>query len=162
MKRRQLTGGIMAAAVIAVTSWAATPTEMSVQIRNAQLRSTPSYLGAVAGSAAYAERVAILTTQGDWIQVRTAKATGWIHKSALSPKRISQQAGTGDVGTVASGEEMSLAGKGFNAQVESEFKAKNAKIDFSAIDRMEQIKIPADDIRKFLIEGKLTAAGGAR
>lgn len=158
--RNQLLTGLLLAAWLSGTAWAVAPAEMSVQVRNAQLRATPSYLGALKGSAAYAERVTVLKTQGDWFQIKGESAEGWLHKSALTTKRIALKAGAADVGTTASGEEMALAGKGFNSDVEADFKKNNAEIDFGPIDAMEKIRISAEEIRAFLAEGGLQPKRG--
>ncbi|MCE9613075.1 MAG: SH3 domain-containing protein [Lentisphaerae bacterium] len=151
------------AMVMAGGAYAAVSADMSVQIRNAQLRATPSYLGKVSGNVPYAQRVQIMQVQGDWFEVRSGTATGWLHKSALTTKKIAAKSGAADVGATASGEELALAGKGFNADVEADFKKKNAKIDFGPIDRMEKIKVSPGDARAFLEQGGVKAAtGGAR
>jgi hypothetical protein len=43
------------------------------------------------------------------------RKTGWLHQSALTKKTISMKAGGQDVATAASGDELALAGKGFNS-----------------------------------------------
>jgi hypothetical protein len=52
---------------------------------------------------------------------------------------------------VASGE-LALAGKGFNAQLEAEFRNKN-QLDFTQVDRMEKITIRSEQMESFLKEG---------
>ncbi len=139
------------------TAWAANPTEMSVTVRTGQLRATPSQLGKLVGAAPYGERVKVLVVQGDWMQVQAAAGTGWLHKSALSEKKIEMKAGASNVDATASGKEVALATKGFNSDVEAEFKTKNTHIDFGPIDRMEQIKVSPAEAQAFLAEGGLKA-----
>jgi hypothetical protein len=83
-----------------------------------------------------------------------------MHASALSEKRIVLKAGGKDAEVAASGGELALAGKGFNADVEAEFKARNRKIDFSWIDRMQAMKVPPEKITAFLQEGGLAPPQG--
>lgn len=163
MTTRQLWMATALALMIAGASGSATAADMSVQIRNAQLRATPSYLGKITGSAPYAQRVEVLQTQGDWLEVRSAAATGWLHKSALTTKKIVIKAGASDVGATASGEELALAGKGFNSDIEADFKNKNAEVSFAPIDRMEKITVSPSEARAFLGQGGVKpVAGGAR
>jgi len=130
--------------------------EMSVQIQTGQLRETPSFLGKVVSTVSYADRVTIVTKQSPWMQVRSpAGKTGWIHESALTRDKIVLKAGAEDVERTASGEEIALAGKGFNSQVEADFKEKNKEIDFTWIDRMETYKVDQAEMNKFLKEGGL-------
>lgn len=145
--------------LVAGAALAASPAEMSVQIRNGQLRGTPSYLGKPMAAVAYGDRVSVLVTQGDWMQVKAVTGTGWLHKSALSEKKIVLKAGASDVSNTASGEELAQATKGFNSDVEADFKKKNADIDFGPIDAMEKIKVTPAEAQAFLEAGGVKAGG---
>lgn len=68
-------------------------------------------------------------------------------------------AGTGDAATGASSDEVALAGKGFNAQVEAKMKA-DGKLDYTWVDRMAAFQVSEDQIALFRAQGKLL--GGAR
>jgi uncharacterized protein YgiM (DUF1202 family) len=130
--------------------------QMSVQVQNAQLRADASFLGKLTASVPYGTRVTILQTRGDWRQVQESSGkSGWIHQSALTKKTISMKAGGQDVATAASGDELALAGKGFNSEIEADFKNKNKDIDFTWIDRMEKYKVTMDEITRFLNEGQV-------
>lgn len=137
---------------------------MSVQVRKGEVRATPNFLGKIVGTLGYGDRVEVLETRQEWMRVGPAgrSAGGWMHSSALSAKRIVLSAGAKDVQAAASGGELALAGKGFNSDVEAEFKARNRNLDFSAIDRMQAAEVPQDKIVLFLREGGLAAGGGAR
>ena len=139
-------------------SFAAT---MSVQVKKGDVRATAGFLGKIVSSLDYGDRVEVLESKDGWMRIgKTNKsAAGWIHSSALTDKRIVLQAGSGDAKVAASGGELALAGKGFNAQVESEYKSRNKNLDFAAIDRMQATKISQDRITAFLKEGGL---GGAQ
>jgi SH3-like domain-containing protein len=143
---------------------AAAPTMMSVQVNTTQIRVNPTYLGQMLATLAYGDRVEIIKPQGDWYQVRDAKSgkIGWVHKSALTTKQISMKAGDSTARTGASGEELALAGKGFNSDVEAEFKKKNQNIDFTWVDKMEEIKVSPKESEEFLQAGAVKPAGGAQ
>jgi SH3-like domain-containing protein len=135
---------------------AAAPATMSVQVKAGQVRVSPSYLGKVTGDLAYGDQVTILKQQGEWMNVQTkAGQTGWVHQSALSKKKIVLNSGTTTAQTSTSGEELALAGKGFNSDVEAQFKSQNKDIDFSWIDKMEKIKVDPSEAVTFLKEGGL-------
>ena len=155
-------GWAWAAAAGALAASAAAGT-MSVQVREAPVRDTPSFLGKVSGTLAYGDQVEVRQTQGAWSQVSRGGVSGWLHASALSAKRIVLAAGQEQARVAASGDELALAGKGFNSDVEKAFKAQNAKVDFTWIDYMETIRIPAAAQQAFLREGGVTPReGGAR
>jgi uncharacterized protein YgiM (DUF1202 family) len=154
---------ILACLVVACAASAATPAAMSVQVRNGQLRATPSFLGQVVAPLAYGDQVQIVQQEGPWMKVTApGMKSGWIHSSALTKKKIVMQAGAADVEKAASGEELALASKGFNSDVEAEFKAQNKDIDFAWVDRMEKYKVDAEEMKEFLEEGGVKAEGGAQ
>lgn len=132
---------------------------MSVQVQQGQMRATPSFLGQVVANLPYGSQVEALTQQGPWTQVRAGGRSGWMHQSALTRKRIAMNAGQRDAQVAASGSELALAGKGFNSDVEAQFKANNRNVDFSWVDRMEKIKVSAVEAAAFLRVGGLS--GGA-
>jgi uncharacterized protein YgiM (DUF1202 family) len=164
MRRIVLLSTLLAGALLAVALAGAAGEKMSVQVKNGQLRSKPSFLGAVVVSLAYGDRVTVAKKQDPWYQVTDARGkTGWIHQSALTTKRIVLSAGAADAEKSVSRDELALAGKGFNADVEAEFKAENKNIDFAWVDKMEKFKVTPEEAAVFLAEGKVEpATGGAK
>ena len=140
-------------ALAATAAWAAK--EMSVQVRDGQLRNRASFLGTVVGTVAYGDRVTVNQTQAGWCEVSLAGKTGWIHESALTPKRVVLSAGANDARTGASGQEVALAGKGFSKEVEAAYKKENQNIDYTWVDWMGQQKIPTEQLVQFLKQGDL-------
>ena len=142
------------AALMATGAWAAK--EMSVQVRDGQLRNRASFLGAVTGAVAYGDRVTVNQSQAGWCEVATAAGkTGWIHESALTPKRVVLSSGTTDARAGASGEEVALAGKGFSKEVEAEYKKQNQNIDYTWVDWMGKQTVPDAQLVQFLKQGDL-------
>ncbi len=153
---------LVAVLVVGVAAWAAVQ-QMSVQVRAGQLRATPSYLGKVAASVAYGDRLTVVQKQGAWYSVKDARGrSGWIHESALTTKRVVLKSGSTDVAAGAGGDEIALAGKGFNEQVEGEYKAQNADADYAWVDRMEAMVVAPEQAVAFLAAGEVVAKGGAQ
>ncbi|MBW1860372.1 MAG: SH3 domain-containing protein [Deltaproteobacteria bacterium] len=146
----------------ALAAFAAGQKMMSVQVNTGVLRVTPSFLGGIVTRLSYGDRVYVLEEEESWTRVGLSwnADKGWIHSSALTPKKIVLKAGTEDVEVAASGEEIALAGKGFNQQVESEFRAENPNLDFTWIDRMEKCVVSERQMKRFLKEGGLSCEGG--
>ena len=140
----------------------AAPSRMNVQVQSGQIRATPTFLGKVLATLPYGVPVEVLQMQGDWLQVKSAQGqVGWMHKSALTTKAVAMSSGASTAKAGASSDELALAGKGFNSDVEREFKAKNKNLNFAAVDRMEKIKIPTPEIQAFLQTGAVKPARGA-
>lgn len=140
--------------VLTVALAVAASSLLSVQVRDARLRAKPSALGATLATLAYGSSVTKLQVKGDWYQVKDgAGHTGWLHVSAVTTKKIVMKSGTGTVASHTSGEEVALAGKGFNPQVESEYRKENPAADFRAVDAMEAVRVTAEEMTAFASKG---------
>jgi hypothetical protein len=134
---------------------------MIVQVQRGQIRATPSYLASVLATVPYGVSVEILQTKGEWMQVKSLQGqVGWMHKSALTTKAVPMSSGSTTAKTGATSDELALAGKGFNSDIEREFKAKNKNLNFAAVDRMERIKISPAEMQVFLQTGAVKPLEG--
>ena len=134
---------------------------LNVQVRTGKLREQPTFLGKIVAEVAYGDGLRILREQGEWRLGRAANGReGWIHISALTDDEIVLAAGTGPVETGASSDELALAGKGFNAQVEAEYREQNREIDFTWVDRMEKFIVSPEQMVGFLQLGQVTPPSG--
>jgi hypothetical protein len=135
---------------------------MSIQVKKGEIRSTPSFLGNIVARLSYGDRVYVREEKGHWVRVGLPGNSheGWIHTSVLTSKKIIFKSGAANVQTSASSDELALAGKGFNKQVENEFKGKNPNINYAWIDRMEKFVVSEKQIKQFLKEGELSPEGG--
>jgi len=136
--------------------------EMSIQVDRAQLRSTPAYYGSVVTTVNYADRLKIIDSKGAWVKAATASnnATGWIHISALTSTKLAPKSGGKNAPTSVSAGELSAAEKGFTEQIEQAYRQKNKAIDFTWVDKMEQIEISPRQSAAFLKEGRIEPAAG--
>jgi uncharacterized protein YgiM (DUF1202 family) len=146
----------------AAAAFAAPPKQMSVTVKETQVRSTPSYLGKVLGVLAYGDRVDVLEQQKDWARVSLAakKLEGWVNNSALTQKKVEISAGSQAAGSKASTGEVALAGKGFNNQIETQYK-QDGQLDYTWVDKMGAFNPPPEAVAAFLSAGAL-GIGGAK
>jgi len=150
-----------------VAAFAADVTQMNVQVQETKIRATPSALGKIVGSLVYGDRVTILDQPAgspkSWrkVSVPGRNLQGWVSLSALTDKPIKLQAGSETAQTGASSGEVALAGKGFNEEVEKQYKA-DGKLDYAPVDRMEAYKPTDDQVAAFLQKGGLNTPGGAQ
>lgn len=138
---------------------------MTVQVRETQVRATPSFLGAIVASVKYGDALNVLESGDQWyrVEVPGTSRVGWIHASALTAKRLQLRAGQQDVSAAASSGELALAGKGFNAAIESEFRRTRKDVDYTWVDRVERLNASIAEIRSFLEEGELhPQTGGSK
>jgi len=134
---------------------------MSVQIKEGQVRSTPSFLGKIVAALNYGDRVEVLEEQNAWARISLSgdPDQGWIHVSALTDKQIVLKPGAKDVQRAATSDEVALAGRGFNAEVEQRYKSREG-LDYTWIDRMERVNFSPAQRLKFLKDGRVTPQGG--
>ncbi len=129
--------------------------ELSVQVRTTPLREQPTFLGRVLRELGYAERVGVVESSDDWRQVEYQGQRGWLHVSALTEKRIVLNPGADDVQRATTDRELALAGRGFNAEVEQEYRQRHAEINFAAVDQMERRSPTLAVIDRFARDGGL-------
>jgi hypothetical protein len=137
---------------------------MSIQVKESHVRDAPSFLSKIVGKFVYGDRVRIAEENGAWRKVGPEEGDpkGWVHSSALTKKKVVLQPGQADVEEAATSDELALAGKGFNKQVEEQFSSENPDTDYTWIDWMEQIVVSHDEMRRFQEEGGLTQKGGTQ
>ncbi len=105
----------------------------------------------------YGDSLEVVLQEGDWFQVEFRGVQGCIHKSAISKKSfsLSKLNPTGSQKQSTSGQEVALAGKGFNPQVEAEYRNKNPQLNFGEVNRIEGYKVPESNLRDFIRNGRL-------
>lgn len=128
---------------------------MHIQLKIAALKSTPSFLGKTLLSLRYGESVTSIQNNGEWVEVTVSSKKGWIHSSALTTKEIILSNASGTAPKNISSNEVMMAGKGFNAQVEKQYREKNPKLRFDLVNTMEEYTIASDSQRQFTKNGKL-------
>ncbi len=127
---------------------------VSVSVRNAQLRERPSHLGPIRADLAYADQVEVLEMQGDFYRVSSPAGEGWLHKSSVSEQEIVLDATGRDAERAAEDDEVALAGRGFNEQVEQQYRSEQG-LSFEGVDRMEARRRNDDVLREFVEAGGL-------
>ncbi len=155
------TGAVLTLLLFASISFAGNR-QMSVQTREARLKSDPAPFSSVVGKVGLAERVTVLQEKGIWtkIRVQSSGKTGWLPSRSLTKKKLELR--TADVEkTSASSGEMALATKGFTPEVENAFKEQNQEISFKWVNKMEKISFSFENKKSFLEKGGVSPKGDA-
>jgi uncharacterized protein YgiM (DUF1202 family) len=136
---------------------------MVVKVQTTNLKKEPKFFADTIAVLNIGESVETIGLQNGWYNVKTSSGqVGWLHSSALVEKKSGFSVLSTSVSTQASGEEVALAAKGFNKQVEDKYKADNPNINYTWVDKMLKIKVSTKEIAEFLKKGKLGESGGAR
>lgn len=133
--------------------------EVVVQVQTAQasLRSSPEPLGEIRYTLSYGDSAVRREVRDGWLLLAPESRPGfegWAHRSAVTRKEIEWSAGEETVESGASSDELALAGKGFDEQVEEEYRSET-DLDFTWVDRMSEYEVDHERKREFMEEGEL-------
>ncbi|MBI4684946.1 MAG: hypothetical protein HY755_07080 [Nitrospirae bacterium] len=103
----------------------------------------------------YNDTVEAVSKEGDWFKVKYKGIKGCIHKSAVEEKTFRLTGLLGSQSKTASEDEVSLAGKGFNPQVENSYKDRHPELDFRVVDSIGEYRISEESLRNFIKNGEL-------
>jgi len=107
----------------------------------------------------YDDAVDLLSPSGDWFRARFKGTEGCIHKSAVQKKNVSLSGVEGEGKAApnhsATGDEVSLAGKGFTQEVEDELRSGNPEMKFDLVDNIERYAVSETDLFEFIKRGGL-------
>ncbi len=160
MNRRALRGAaplLVASIVAAATLIAGTP--LTVHVRETRLREDAKFWAPSIAPLTAGTTVDEIEKRGDWIRVRAGGTEGWLHASAVTETRLTLTGGGEDVDATATADEVSLAGKGFDEEIEKAYRARHAELDFAAVDRIGDFDVSETEIQAFLEAGGLADWG---
>ncbi len=100
------------------------------------------------------DMLTVIGKSGDWYRVSFKGVSGCIHRGAVESRTYAVTGSGGRQGG-ASRDEVSLAGKGFNPEVEKSYRSSNPTLDFSAVDSLEKITVDEGQLRNFIDKGGL-------
>lgn len=155
MKPSSIVKVVVLAAVIGVSiaAWAAKP--LTIQVREVQVKSAPNYLSGTVGTLGFGAAVEVSGEEGNWYRIATPQ--GFIPKNATGTAKANVDSSQKYAAKGVSNDETALAGKGFNPQVEQQYKRDNAQLAaaFAQVDRVERMDVPLSSLQQFIAIGKL-------
>lgn len=157
MRNDILIVGAMSLAV-AATAWAASG-RVTVVVEQAKVRKSRAFFAAPVATVKYKDTLAAGEPQDGWVPVTVSGTKGWLHESAVGSKAGTLKGGW-DGDDEAGQDEVTLAGKGFNAEVEKAHRSGDAG-DYEAVDAMQRRSVSDADLLAFMRAGK-TLPKGAR
>jgi len=119
-----------------------------VAVQTAVVKDAAGFFAKDLGNLALGDAVRLINDDGKWSQVQAGNVTGWVASSSLSARRVVAS------NTAVTASEVAMAGKGFSPDMEMEYR--KSGLDYSMVDSMERITVPADDLLRFINEGRLS------
>jgi len=129
---------------------------MYVAVKTVELKSAAGFFASAKGNLAYGAAVTVLQIDDKWAEVKSVSSpsvSGWVSIANLSAKRVVSNTSTG-----ATAQEVALAGKGFNQEIENAYKS-GGKLNYADVDRTEAQKVSSRELRDFISEGRLFTGG---
>jgi hypothetical protein len=128
----------------------------SVQVttRENAVRGECRFFAPVKLRVALGDQLTVKGRQGDWYLVSSKGVNGCIHKSAVESRSFSA-AGRGAASGGTSADEVSLAGKGFNPQVEAGYRTSNKNLNYAAVDEITKFTVSEKSLELFGVRGGL-------
>ncbi len=129
--------------------------EATVKVMRQYIFPSPAFYAQPVAELELGQVLTILEVGNQWFRVSASSTlSGWVHATALT----AASAGSGSVssgsGSVTQ-DEVTLAGRGFNSDVEAEYAGDNPALDFDAVDRIEDFEISEAFMNSFLAQGGL-------
>lgn len=110
---------------------------MFITVKKAQVRSAPTFLGKVLVILNYTDEVEITGESGGWYIINSDRVKeGWLPVSSVTMDPLVLKKSDSNVSNDISHQEVSLAGKGFNSEMEAAFKD-SLNLDYTWVDIME-------------------------
>lgn len=121
-----------------------------------KLRSAKRLFAAPIAELVEGDRLVVEAKDGAWYQAKYRELAGWLHETDVSTKKDVRLSGEG-VRENYSASETSAARKGFNPQVEREFRRGNPDLEaaFQRLDRIQGRVVAEGEVASFLGEGGL-------
>lgn len=142
-------------AALALTASVVAATTVTVLVEQTALRKRPQFYAPVAATAKLGDAFEATGPDAGWYKTDA----GYLHQSAVTAKKVKLDS-SGSVGGSASAEEITLAGKGFNPQVEESYSGKHPEANFAAVDKMGRRRVSDDAVIGFMKAGALLPGGG--
>lgn len=144
---------------LAVLAWAVSG-KVTVAVESAKVRKGKAFFSAPVATVKYKDVLAAGEPEDGWIPVDVRGRKGWLHESAVAGRAGKLRGGKWESDDEAGQDEVTLAGKGFNAEVEKTYRSGDAG-DYDAVDAMERRKVSEAALLTFMRNGK-TLPQGAR
>lgn len=143
---------LMALLGLAATGLWAASGHVTVAVESAKVRKAKAFFSSPVATVKYQDSLPAGEPEDGWIPVDVRGKKGWLHSSAVAGKSGKLRGGKWEADDEAGPDEVTLAGKGFNAEVEKTYRSGDAG-DYDAVDAMEGRKVSEAALLTFMRNG---------
>lgn len=127
---------------------------VQVKVKDNAIRNACRFYAPVKIKVRSGDQLTVNSRNGDWYLVSFRGVSGCIHRGAVESRTFTVSGAGGRQGGTSS-DEISLAGKGFNPQVEKSYRTGNPSLNFAAVDSLEKMTLDGEQLRGFIERGGL-------
>jgi hypothetical protein len=145
---------ILIIALFSMVNMSAAAESVQVTTRENAVRGECRFFAPVKLKVVLGDHLTVKGRKGDWYLVNAKGVNGCIHKSAVE-ERTFAASGRSASGGGAAADEVSLAGKGFNPQVEAGYRKSNTNLNYAAVDEIVRFQVNEKSLESFVLQGGL-------
>ncbi len=150
-----LAAGLLAAGAAIAEDPPEAGSQATVKVRSQHMFPRPVFYAEPIVELSFGEVLSLGEESGDWFMAtRSGGTSGWVHTTALTGAVVGE-GGIGSGSGEVSSDEVMLAGRGFNSQVEDAYSSDHPELDFTKVDAMERLEVAPAELEAFLAEGGL-------
>lgn len=157
---KRLLSAVLAAILVAGVAVAATET-VTVIVRKASIRRDRQFYAPTIAEAQLGDSFKVQERGGGWVKVGTKAGDGWLHETSVTAKKVAVSS-AGPAGGKVDDRDVANASKGFNPQVEDQYRKKNPTANFAAVDRMEKLEASDSAVESFVRDGNIKPRGAGK
>lgn len=132
---------------------------VTVMVEQTKVRKAKAFYAPAVATVRYQDSLEAGPAEDGWLPVTVSGKKGWLHESAVASKAGKVRAGSWSGTDEATDEEVTLAGKGFNEEVEKAYRSGHGDLDFAGVDAMEDRTVTDAELLSFLRAGKTLPKG---
>lgn len=157
---KSLLPAVLVAVLVAGVAVAATET-VTVIVKKTSVRRDRQFYAPTLVEGRLGDSFGVQAREAGWVKVGTKAGAGWLHESAVTTKKLAVSSATPAGGKVDD-RDVANASKGFNPQVESQYRRKNPAANYAAVDRLENIEASDAAVESFVRDGNIKARGAGK
>lgn len=127
---------------------------VTVITRENTVREVCRFLAPAKARVHFGDQLEVTAKEGDWFRVNFRNAKGCVHKNAVRETTAALTDVSGK-GYSTTSDEVALAGKGFNPEVEKSYRAKHPELDYHAVESIEAYQVSDESLKAFITAGGL-------
>jgi len=151
---------VFAALLVAGVAAAATET-VTVIVKKASIRRDHQFYAPTLAEGHLGDSFGVQAREQGWVKVGTATGAGWLHESSVTAKKVAASS-AGAAGGRVDDRDVANASKGFNPQVEDQYRKKNPTANYVAVDRMEKLETGDAAVESFVRDGNIQPRGAGK